>query len=113
MFVMKITAISLPSRLIGWLILFSVLVVSCRSGDSGPVAVDPSQLESFADEFFPEQMEDLHIPGLILIVVQDGHILLAKGYGSSNLERGEIFSPDQTIVRIGSVSKLFVATSVM
>jgi CubicO group peptidase (beta-lactamase class C family) len=110
---MKITASPLPSKLLGWLILFSIFVVSCGSGGSSPVAVDPSQLESFADEFFPEQMEALHIPGLTLIVVQDGEVLLAKGYGSSNLETGGTFSPDQTVVRIGSVSKLFVATSVM
>jgi CubicO group peptidase (beta-lactamase class C family) len=101
------------SRLSWLMVLLLLLLTSCGSGDSGPIAVDPSQLESFADEFFPEQIEELHIPGLILIVVQDGEILFVKGYGSSNLESGETFSHDQTIVRIGSVSKLFVATSVM
>jgi CubicO group peptidase (beta-lactamase class C family) len=110
---MKRTTISFPQGLLRLLILFSVLVVSCGYGVSGPIAVDPSQLESFADEFFLEHMEELHIPGLILVVVQDGEILLAKGYGSSDLESGEAFTPDRTIVRIGSVSKLFVATSVM
>jgi CubicO group peptidase (beta-lactamase class C family) len=104
---------SFHSRLLGLTVFLSLLFVSCSSGYSGSIAIDPSELETFADEFFPEQMEEFHIPGLILIVVQDGENLLAKGYGSSNLESGDTFTPDQTIVSIGSVSKLFVATSVM
>jgi CubicO group peptidase (beta-lactamase class C family) len=101
------------SRLFGLMVLLLLLLTSCGSGGSGPIAIGPSQLESFADEFIPEQMEELHIPGLTLIVVQDGEILLAKCYGSPILESGETFTLDNTIVRIGSVSKLFVATSVM
>jgi CubicO group peptidase (beta-lactamase class C family) len=91
----------------------SLLFISCSSCSTGPIEIEPLELETFTDEFFPEQMEELHIPGLIIVVVQDGEVLLAKGYGSANLERGETFTSDQTIVRIGSVSKLFVATSVM
>lgn len=104
---------SFPFKLLGWMVLLSLLLISCRSGSSGPISVDPAELESFTDEFFVERMEDLHTPGLTIVVVQDGEILLAKGYGLSNLDSGETFSPDRTIVRIGSVSKLFVATSVM
>lgn len=100
-------------RLLGILTLFSTLLVACSAGRSGPIVVDPLELESFADDFFVERMDDLLIPGLTIVVVQNGEILFAKGYGSSNLASGETFDPDHTIVRIGSVSKLFVATSVM
>jgi len=100
-------------RLMGILILFSTLLISCSASRSGLIIVDPSKLESFADDFFAKRMDDLHIPGLTIVVVQNSEILLAKGYGSSSLANGGDFVPDQTVVRIGSVSKLFVATSVM
>ena len=77
------------------------------------VAIDPGELEAFADSFFPEQMNELHTPGLALVVVQDGVVLLAKGYGSANLEEDIPFDIDETVVRIASISKLFVATAVM
>ncbi len=77
------------------------------------VLIDPGELEAFADSFFREQMNELHIPGLALVVVQDGKVLLAKGYGSANLDADISFDPDKTVVRIGSISKLFVATAVM
>lgn len=80
---------------------------------SKAVHVDPGELERFADGFFPEQMEELRIPGLVVVVVQDGEVVFAKGYGYTNLEAGTPFDPHETVVRIGSISKLFVATAVM
>lgn len=78
-----------------------------------PGPIDADELEAFTDHFFSEQIEELHIPGLIFVCVQDGQVLLAKGYGNADLEQGIPFDPDETAVRIGSVSKLFVATAVM
>jgi CubicO group peptidase (beta-lactamase class C family) len=78
-----------------------------------PEPVDSDELETFVDNFFAEQMDELHITGLTLVFVQDGEVLLAKGYGSANLEESTPFDPDETVVRIGSISKLFVATAVM
>jgi CubicO group peptidase (beta-lactamase class C family) len=97
------------------LLLFSTLLVACQAADhqSEPVVVDPVELESFADAFFSAQMEKLHIPGVSLIVVQNGEILLAKGYGYGNLEAESTVSAETTVMRIGSVSKSFVATAVM
>jgi CubicO group peptidase (beta-lactamase class C family) len=70
-------------------------------------------METFADSFFVEQMDELKIPGLTFVFVQDGQVLLAKGYGSANLEKSTPVNPDETVVRIGSISKLVVATAVM
>jgi CubicO group peptidase (beta-lactamase class C family) len=94
--------------------LASVLA-ACRSGgeDRERVTIAPDQLEMFVDDFFAKQMEELHIPGLTFVFVQDGKVLLAKGYGLADLEEGIPFDPEEAVVRIGSVSKLFVATAVM
>ena len=99
-------------------IVLSILVVSltaCQFADNGvqPVVVDPAELETFADAFFPAQMEELHIPGVIFVFAQDKKVILAKGYGEANLENGIPMLPDDTVMRIGSVSKTFVATAVM
>jgi CubicO group peptidase (beta-lactamase class C family) len=45
--------------------------------------------------------------------VKDGEIFFRKGYGFSNLERKEPVSPDKTIFRIGSISKVFTAEAVV
>ncbi len=58
-------------------------------------------------------MEEESIPGAAFILVQGGSVVLAKGYGKADLESGRLFSADQTIFPIASVSKLFTATAAM
>jgi CubicO group peptidase (beta-lactamase class C family) len=77
----------------------------------GPI--DPADLEFFLDEFFAQNMEELNIPGAAIVVVEDGEILLSKGYGFADLEEQIPVDPAQTIMRVGSTSKLFTATAAM
>ena len=51
---------------------------------NGPV--DAKELEQFLDGFFVEWMDTLHVPGLAFVLVRDGEIFFAKGYGFSDLE---------------------------
>lgn len=74
---------------------------------------DPNELEAFLDPFFAEQMERFHIPGALFVLVKNGEIFFAKGYGYSDLERKTPVVPDRTLFRVASVSKLFTATAVM
>ncbi|MBC8217473.1 MAG: serine hydrolase, partial [Planctomycetes bacterium] len=74
-----------------------------------PITAD--ELETFLDGFFAAQMDKLRIPGTVVIFVQDGDVLLSKGYGFADVEGRVAMDPEETIVRIGSVSKLFVATA--
>jgi CubicO group peptidase (beta-lactamase class C family) len=104
-----------PPSLIVLLFILVAGFVGCRPNAvaTEPVTVDLDELEAFADAFFPAKMEELHIPGVSLIFVQDGQVLLAKGYGYADREQHTPISPEATVMRIGSVSKLFVATAVM
>ena len=77
----------------------------------GPI--DPTDLESFLDEFFDKHMEELSIPGAAIVVVKDGNILLSKGYGFADLEQRVPVDPANTIMRAGSISKLLTATAAM
>jgi CubicO group peptidase (beta-lactamase class C family) len=80
---------------------------------AAPVVIESSKLKDFADQFFPQQMYEYHIPGLVFIFVQGGETLYAQGYGQADLETATPMNPDSTIIRIGSVSKLFVASAIM
>lgn len=51
-------------------------------------------------------------PGASLLIVRDGQVVLAKGYGLANIERHEAVTP-QTDFRLASLSKQFTATAIM
>ena len=74
---------------------------------------DLDGLETFLDEFFNKNMAELNIPGAAVAVVKDGEILFSEGYGFADLEQQIPVDPAQTIMRVGSVSKLFTATAAM
>lgn len=74
---------------------------------------DPQELEAFLDQFFAERMQVSNLPGAVFVLVKDGEILLAKGYGYADLENQRPFVPAETLVLPGSVGKLFTAMAVM
>jgi CubicO group peptidase (beta-lactamase class C family) len=91
---------------------------------SAPAAVAPAQpgttpeltaadLEAFLDGLMPAQLEREDIAGAVVAVVKDGHILFAKGYGYSDMSKRMPVTPDSTLFRIGSISKLSTWTAVM
>jgi D-alanyl-D-alanine carboxypeptidase len=57
-------------------------------------------------------MKQQNIPGLSLAVVKDGEIIKARGYGVSNRQLKTPATPE-TVYKIASVSKQFIATGVM
>ncbi len=76
-------------------------------------AMDPEDLETFLDEFFSQQMAELHIPGAAIVVVKDGETIFSKGYGYADLETQTPVDPGGTIMRAGSVSKVVTATAAL
>jgi CubicO group peptidase (beta-lactamase class C family) len=58
-------------------------------------------------------MEEQHIAGAAVAVVKDGKLFFAKGYGHADIENGVPVDPEETVFRIGSVTKLFTWTAVM
>jgi CubicO group peptidase (beta-lactamase class C family) len=74
---------------------------------------DPAELEAFLDDLLTRQLAERHIPGASLAVVKDGRLFFAKGYGYANLEQRTPLVADQTLVRVGSIAKLFTWTAVL
>lgn len=74
---------------------------------------DPSDLATFVDALFAEHMAEYDIPGAAFVMVQDGEIIVTRGYGEADVERGIAVDPERTLFDVGSVTKLFTATAVM
>ena len=102
-------------KIIVVILLLMLLLFACQANRKPvePVVIDPVLLQVFADTFFAEKMETLHIPGVIFIFVQGGEVVYARGYGYANLETATPINANSSVVRIGSISKPFVATAVM
>src|SRR5213594_1415936 len=58
------------------------------------------------DQFVTAQMTEWHVPGLALGIIQDGRVVLLKGYGFRDVEQKLPVTP-RTLMAIGSNSKSF------
>jgi len=84
---------------------------------AAPQAAAPSMtaqdVQSYFDSVTPYAMQRGDIAGGVVVVVKDGQILFAKGYGYADVAKRKPVIPDQTLFRPGSVSKTFTWTAVM
>lgn len=71
-----------------------------------------SPLAAAVNDYVKAEMQRQHIPGLALLVVKDGKIVRAEGFGLANVELQVPVKPE-TIFQSGSVGKQFTATAVM
>lgn len=78
---------------------------------TGPV--NPEEVEAFLDEIMPANIALYNVPGATVAVVKNGELVIAKGYGYSDIEKRVPVDPDHTLFRIGSITKLFTWTAVM
>lgn len=78
-----------------------------------PSLDDEREVEAFMDEVVKKQLESSKIPGATVSVVKDGEILFAKGYGEADVKAEKPVVADETLFRVGSVSKLFTSTAAM
>ena len=87
-------------------VLSQLLVLSlvCRVA----VAIDFASLEETARV----ELRRNRVPGCAVAVVQDGHVALAEGFGTTCIEEGRPVTTD-TLFRIGSTTKMFTAATVV
>lgn len=72
-----------------------------------------NDLSAFLDGLVPMQLEREDLAGAVIAVVKDGRLLFAHGYGCSDAAKKTPVTPDGTLFRPGSISKLFTWTAVM
>ena len=68
-------------------------------------------LEAYVDGVVTAHMRQHRTPGVTVSVVKDGRPLFAKGYGLADIETGREVTGDDTLFRIGSLSKTVIWTS--
>jgi len=88
------------------------------TGKTAPLAqprglTDRADLEAFIDGMMAAHFPSRHIPAATIAVVKDGALFFAKGYGFADREKRIPIDPATTLIRPGSISKLFTWTAVM
>ncbi len=92
------------------------LAVSCLLspaqgvGEAGSADGDFSE---FASSLMESEMERFKVPGAVLVVVADGGIVLARGYGFADIEGETPVDAETTLFRVASISKLYTAVAVL
>src|SRR5438105_1206440 len=69
--------------------------------------IPPAELEAYVDAVVEPAMDRDHIAGVVVSVVQDGQVVLKKGYGWADVDARRPADPDATLFRIGSITKTF------
>jgi len=64
------------------------------------------------DDYIKARMAEFRLPGLSLVVARGGEIIKAEGYGLVDTDR-RVPATRDTVYKIGSVSKQFIATGIM
>ena len=78
-----------------------------------PHEMTAADVESFLDGLLPLQINRDDVAGVTVAVVKDGRLLFAKGYGYADVAKKKPVSPQDTLFRPGSISKLFTWTAIM
>ncbi|MFD3262645.1 serine hydrolase domain-containing protein [Phenylobacterium ferrooxidans] len=73
----------------------------------------PAELEAYVDGVVKDAMDREHIAGVTVSVIQDGQVVLKKGYGFASLSPARRVNPDTTLFRVGSISKTFTWIALM
>jgi len=98
------------------LILLGAITCLARASEpagSTNLLSDENALQAFVDRIVTNRMQQAHVPGAVVTIVKDDKVIFNKGYGFANLELHTPVDPDKTLFRIGSVSKVFNAMTVM
>jgi len=76
---------------------------------------ETKEIEQFVNELdqkIPQLLNDFIVPGTAIAIIENGEIILQKGYGYSNVDKG-IKVTNTTGFNIGSISKTVAAWGVM
>ncbi|HXZ69144.1 MAG TPA: serine hydrolase domain-containing protein [Alphaproteobacteria bacterium] len=94
-----------------------VAVAALGTGGGARLAVSdnmpPAELEAFVDGVVRADMDEDHIAGVTVSVVQNGAVVLKKGFGFASYDPVRRVDPDATLFRIGSITKTFTWILIM
>jgi CubicO group peptidase (beta-lactamase class C family) len=91
------------------LLPFLLAFIAAPSFAAAPPTSAPAPLQGL-DAYVQRTMHDWHVPGLAIVVVKDGKVLAARGYGVRELGKPGKVDAD-TLFDIGSNSKAFTVAA--
>lgn len=96
-------------------LLAVILAALSAAASAAPPApnLTTEDITAFLDGLVPLELQREDIAGAVVLVVQDGKVVFQKGYGFSDSKKRTPVSPETTLFRPGSISKLFTWTAVM
>ncbi len=96
---------------LNYLITLIIILTGCSGSNNQSNSIDIYNLTTTIDSIFHQSIET-NGPGACVLVVYDGKILHAKGYGLADIENC-IPNKPRTNMRIASVSKQFTAMAIL
>ena len=97
---------------LGWISSSHAESVNPKSAASANSQQNYQATIKMLDPFVQREMADKELPGIAILLVDDQNIVWQKGYGYSDPQAKTLIT-DDTIFRVGSVSKLFTDIAVM
>ena len=76
-------------------------------------ALTAEDVNAWLDGYMPFALHSGDIAGAVVVVVKDGQVLSARGFGYADIAKRTPVDPYRTLFRPGSVSKLITWTAVM
>lgn len=81
--------------------------------ETAPKRLSREDLAAWLEGYMTYALPRNGIAGAVVVVVQDGEVLLQQGYGYADVGKEQPVDPARTLFRPGSVSKLVTWTAVM
>ncbi|MEO5564514.1 MAG: serine hydrolase [Chitinophagaceae bacterium] len=75
------------------------------------ISQTPAFIKDSLDKYITEGMKDWDLPGLAVVIVKDGKVVVMKGYGYRDITKKNAVN-ENTLFMIASNSKLFTGTSI-
>lgn len=113
-----IFSVPAPAKKVTILLLAVLIAVFCPAVSSAsppgqtPSGIPYSEMESRIDNYVHGHIGKTSA-GAAVVVVKDGAVIFAKGYGYADIENKIAVDPAHTVFEYASISKLFVYTTLM
>jgi CubicO group peptidase (beta-lactamase class C family) len=108
-------SITASLRLLGFTLAIALGTLARPANAETPTLINltPEKLAYLIDPLMEKWIDQHKGPGAVVVVATRDATIFAKGYGLSDIEATRPFTTDTTLVRPGSISKLFTGIAVM
>lgn len=94
------------------LMVLTLLAVPAVPGAGGPREAGTAPAVLALERHLDQNFTGRKIPGAAMAVIQDGRVVMARGFGSTRAKGGEGVGSG-TLFRLGSTTKMFVAATAL